>query len=525
MFDLVIRGGTVVDGTGGPSRGEDVGIANERIAAIGDLRHADARRTIDASDRIVAPGFIDTHVHSDVMLLSDSQHASGLRQGITTEILGQDGMSYAPLSPANLQIYRRYLAGINGDPEVGWDWSNIATFRARFDRAVAINTAYLIPHGTVRLEAVGFRDVPLVGAALGRAKRLIAEGMEQGAVGFSTGLSYYPASYSDTEELVELCSEIAPRDGVFVTHVRSVFRGEPFDPVEEALRVAERAGIPVHFSHTRTAVRTAGRTSEILGPIEAARSRGLDITLELYPYPTGSGFLLYYMPLGMHEGGPDAIVERLNDPQTHPRLMDEMSAQYGEYWEQDVLTYVRSEQNAELVGLRFTEAAARRGTSVEEMMVDLWLEEDLAVGFHGGTPTDLDAWEQVNRDAMELLAQPYYMVGSDAIPAHRKPHPRTYGCFPRFLGRFRRRYGGLSLEAMVNRMTAVPAERFGLKDRGTIQVGRAADLVIFDPERIEDRATYDDPLQYPSGIPYVIVNGQVAVDEERCTGVMAGRAL
>ena len=158
-------------------------------------------------------------------------------------------------------------------------------------------------------------------------------------------------------------------------------------------------------------------------------------------------------------------------------------------------------------------------------MVDLWLEEDLEVGFHGGVPTDLDAWEQVNRDAMELLSQPYYAVGSDAIPGHTKPHPRAYGCFPRFLGRFRRRYGGLSLEAMVNRMTAVPAACFGLRDRGTIQVGKAADLVVFDAETVEDRATYEDPIRYPVGIPYVIVNGQIAVDEGECTGVMAGRAL
>ena len=525
MLDLVIRGATVVDGTGAPGREEDVGVDDERIAAIGDLGRSEARRTLDASGCIVAPGFIDTHVHSDVVLLADPQHPSGLRQGVTTEILGQDGLSYAPLSPENLQIYRRYLAGINGNPEVGWDWSDVATFRARFDRTVAINTAYLIPHGTVRLEALGFRDVPLRGEALQRAERLVAEGMEQGAVGFSTGLSYYPATYSDTDELVALCAAAAVHDGVFVTHVRSVFLGERFDPVEEALEISERAGIPVHFSHTRTSVRTAGRTAAILEPMEAARRRGLDVTLELYPYPTGSGYTMYYMPLWMHEGGPDSIIERLRDPRLRRRAVDEMSAEWSHYWEQDVLTYMPSERNASLIGLRFPEAAARRGTSVGEMMVDLWLEEDLEVGFHGGVPTDLDAWEQVNRDAMELLSQPYYAVGSDAIPGHTKPHPRAYGCFPRFLGRFRRRYGGLSLEAMVNRMTAVPAACFGLRDRGTIQVGKAADLVVFDAETVEDRATYEDPIRYPVGIPYVIVNGQIAVDEGECTGVMAGRAL
>ena len=223
IFDVIIRNGTVIDGSGGPARCVDVGIRGSVIEAVEDLGAAQGATTIQADGMVVAPGFIDSHAHSDVMLLADPQHAPKLLQGVTTEVLGQDGLSYAPLSPDNLQLYRRYLAGLNTSLDVDWNWSSVAEYRARFDGHVAINTAYLIPHGAVRLEVLGMQDVPLVGDDLKRAQRLVERGMEEWGVGFSTGLAYYPQVYSDTEELIELCRPAA--GGVFAPHLRSIFRG------------------------------------------------------------------------------------------------------------------------------------------------------------------------------------------------------------------------------------------------------------------------------------------------------------
>ena len=244
MLDLLIRGGVVIDGSGSKTYPADVAISSGRIEYVGPLEGAQADRVIEAAGVTVVPGFIDSHVHADVMLLHDPQHAAGLCQGVTTEILGQDGLSYAPLSPLNLQLCRRYLAGLNGNPPILWDWSSVAEFRSRFNGTVAVNTAYLIPHNAVRLETTGWRDVPLRGDDLRSAQDIIRRGLDEGAVGFSTGLSYFPGAYSDTDEIVALCRPVAERDSPYVVHLRTVFRAQPFDPVEEALEIGRRSGVP-----------------------------------------------------------------------------------------------------------------------------------------------------------------------------------------------------------------------------------------------------------------------------------------
>ena len=529
MFDVLICGGLVIDGSGAPARPADIGIRGEVIESVGRLDGAEAARIINAADLVVAPGFIDTHVHSDVMILADPQHAPKLCQGVTTEILGQDGLSYAPLSPANLQLYRRYLAGLNGNPDIAWDWSSVAEFRSRFERKVAINTAYLIPHGTVRLEVLGMRDVPLQGEALKKAQRLIEQGMEEWAVGFSTGLSYYPCSYSDTDELVELCRTVAGRQGVFVIHTRTVFRGAPYDPVEEALEVARRSDVKLHFSHFRTHPATAGRPDELLAPVDAAQAQGVDVTLETYPYPSGSSKVIMFLPMWAQEGGPDEILARLADPIQRRRIVAQMPnaivPSRGITWKDYVYSHIPSAKNRDLVGLDFVEAARRRGVGTpEELICDLLLEENLEVGFRGAPPAP-EVWDTMNRDLMQLYSRPNYTVGSDSILVGDKPHPRAYGCFPRLLGRLRRQYGGPTLEALINRATALPAQRFGLKDRGLLQPGKAADVVIFNPDTLTDTATYEDPKRFPVGVEYVLVNGQIAVEQGRPTGVLAGRTL
>ena len=526
-FDLVIRGGLVIDGDGGPPRAADVGIVGERIEAVDRLEGAEAGRVLDAAGRVVTPGFIDTHAHSDLMLLAEPQHPAGLCQGITTEVLAQDGLSFAPLSAPNLAIYRRYLAGVYGNPELAYDWSSVAEFRARFDRRVAVNTVYLVPHGPVRLEVLGMADAPLVGEALARAQALVERGLAEGAVGLSTGLSYYPHSYSDTDEIVELCRPVAAAGGVYVTHIRTVFRGEPFDPVLETLEIGRRAGVKVHFSHFRTWAMNAGRVAELLAPIDAAQREGVDVSFDTYPYPTGSGFGLAFLPPWAHEGAPEALLARLADPATRARIVAELGtgrdAVLPTSW--DAWVYSHLPKNRDLVGMTFAEAARARGASSPgDLLCQLLLEEDLEVGDWQAPPA-AEVWDRIERDFMELFARPNYMVGSDSIPVGGRPHPRAYGCFPRLLGRLRRRYGALSLETLVNRATAVAADRFGLKDRGRLAPGKAADLVVFDPQTLEDTATYEQPKRFPVGITAVVVNGRVAVEDGRPTGVLAGRAL
>lgn len=530
MFDVLIRNGTVVDGTGRPRFQADVAVRDGRIADVGQFPAARAQQVIDARGLIVAPGFVDTHVHSDLMLLADPQHPQGILQGITTEVLGQDGLSYAPLSYGNLEMYRRYLAGLNGNPDIAYDWRSVREFRTRFDRTVAVNTVYQVPHGALRLETVGFRDVPLAGEALDRARQLLRQAFAEGAVAFSTGMSYYPCSFSDTAEMIALCQATREMDGLYVTHQRSVFRKgqQPFDPTGETLEIARRSGVKVHFSHYRTGPRNVGQAEKLMEPIEAGIRAGLDLSLELYPYPQGSGYVVIFLPIWAVDGGYWEIMKRLADPGTRKEIasdLDPVVRAWHPTWDDAAFTYIPSARNRWMVGKTFAEAAAIRGTAPEELICEVLCEEGLEVGFRGTPPRDPAVWPELDRDFLKLLSKPYYMVGSDSIPVGTQPHPRGWGCFPRFLRLQRQHPELISLETMINRMAYAPAQRFKLHDRGEVAPGKAADVVVFTAETVADLATYENPCRYPAGIDHVLVNGQVAVEFGKCTGVYAGRAL
>lgn len=520
-YDVCIKNGMIIDGTGRQRYKADLVVKDGKIAGIGSFPEVEARCTIDAAGRVVSPGFIDTHVHSDVMLLWDRQHACGLYQGVTTEILGQDGLSYAPLSKANLEMYFKYLGGLNGTPDIPLDWSTVEEYRSKFDRTVAINTAYQVPHGVLRLETVGFQDVPLTGAHLDKAKRLLAEGIDQGAVAFSTGLSYFPGSYGDTQELIELSRVLAEKDSIYVTHLRTVFKGEKFDAIQEALDIGWQSGCKIHYSHFRTGPGNAGKVEELMQPIDDAYQKGLDVSLELYPYAFGSSTGVIHLPPWTVEGGYEATLERLADKKLRPAIIRDIQKDFPHI--DGTFSYLPSGSNDELLGLTFQQAADLRGQSVYEVLCDLLLEEKLAVGILGEIPGDESVVKQIEDDLFELLSRPYYMVGSDAIYLGQNPHPRAFGSFPKLLRLAREK--GFPLEVLINRMTKVPADRFGLKDRGIIQEGKAADLVVFDADTVTDTSAIHHARTGPSGISHVLVNGEIAVWDEKVTGVLSGRAL
>jgi len=526
MFDVVIAGGTIVDGTGRPGYRGDVGIKSETIEAIGDLSKAESARRIDASGLTVSPGFIDTHTHSEGALLVDPQHANGIRQGITTEFLGIDGMSYAPLSAYNFKTYRHWLGGLLGDPPEDLDMSSVAAFRGHYHKKVSVNTAYFVPHATVRLQALGFHDKPLRGDPLREAKRLVREGLEQGAVGFTTGGRYYPGPWGDTDEIAELCVAVREAGKVYMCEPRSGpvgARAFGKHGVTEGMEAARRAGAKLHFAHYRTNEETAGHIEKIMAPVEASRTADHDVTFDIYPYPTGSSIAISYLPDEAQEGGPKAILERLRDPVQRKAIAAAIEASDAARLATIVFSYMPNAP--ELEGKTLRALADKRGRSRAEVLLELLLEQDLKVGYLAEPPASDAVWQQLDRDFMTLLARDDYMVCSDITPAGNMPHPRCFGAFPRFLGRLRREIGTLSLEAMIHRMTDRPARRFGLTRRGRIEKGWFADLVVFDEAKVNDTATYREPKQFPTGIPYVLVNGAIAVDKECCTGIYAGQAV
>jgi len=529
LFDVLILNGNLVDGTGSKGIKKDIGIVNDKIEAIGNLKDASANIIIDASGKIVSPGFIDTHAHSDAALLTDPVHENGIRQGITTEILGQDGLSYAPLSKENYLINKNYLSGILGDAPDDLDMSSVEKFRSHYHKKCSINTVYPVPHGAIRLEVLGFNDRPLVGDDMKKAKKILYKSLEEGAVGLATGMSYYPNAWSDTKELIELCEVVSDSSKVYVTHLRdrNTERGYKGGGILEALEIGKQSKVKVHFSHHRTNASNAGNIPEIMDDIDKAKTEGVDVTLELYPYPTGSTYPLSFLPSFAHEGGPEEVMKKLNDSVEFEKIVSTLIKELSPYrknaFEDAIFSY--SPNNPELEGMSLSDIANANNQSTAITLCELLRDNKLQLGYWQSPPKNVSVWNQVNEDAINLLKRDDYMVGSDSIPNGKFCHPRAYGCFPRFLGRLRRKHWSDGLEQMIQRMTQNAAERFGLSKRGVIKESYYADIVVFDSETINDTATYDDPIQFPAGIEHVLVNGEFVVKDNNSTGAVPGRAI
>ncbi|MEM2926535.1 MAG: D-aminoacylase [Candidatus Bathyarchaeia archaeon] len=520
MYDILIHGGRILDGTGNPWFKADLGIVGDRIEAIGRLDGAGADRKIDAGSLIVAPGFIDIHSHSDFTVLVDRRAESKVTQGVTTEVVGNCGSSAAPMNPKVRAYREKYMRAQLGE-DFTFDWESMKDYMDLIDtKGVSLNIAPLVGHGTVRQNVMGFEKRHPTDDELMAMKHLIAEAMDQGAWGMSTGLIYPPSCYADREEIIELAKVVAEYDGVYFSHIRG--EGDTlFDALMEAIEIGERAGVPVEIAHLKASgKKNWGKTSEALRLIEEARRKGIDVTFDQYPYTASSTGLASYLPDWAHEGGMEKLLERLKDPESRKRIAQEKGI-LDRDWEAITIAFAKRHPNYE--GKSIMELAEAEGKEPMEAVFDLLIREEGQVS--------IVAHSLSEEDVRRVMASPYMMVGSDGravsprgILGLGKPHPRFYGTFPRVLGRYVRE-GVLTLQDAIRKMTSFPAQRLGLRERGFIREGMKADITIFDPDRVEDEATFTCPHKFASGILYVIVNGVVVVEDSKHIGAQPGRAL
>ena len=523
---------TVVDGTGATGYLADVALAEgriDRIAEPGTLPRTGV--VIDAADWVLSPGFIDMHAHSDLQLLVAPDHYAKLSQGVTTELLGQDGLSYAPVDDATLAGVRTQIAGWNDNPaDFDWSWRTVGQYLDRLDRPdadgarIATNAAYLIPQGTVRALVVGFENRPATLAEIEAMQQVVREGLQQGAVGLSSGLTYTPGMYADTAELAALLRVVAEFGGFYDPHQRSYGKGA-LQAYAEMIELSRSTGCALHLAHaTMNFAENKGRAGELLAMIDAALDDGVDITLDTYPYLPGATTLAAVLPSWSSSGGVDGTLARLSDHVERARIRQALEVDGSDgchgvtaEWSTIEISGVQNAELADLVGRTVQQIADDRGEAPFDTFCDLLIRDRCGTGIlqHVGDESNV----------RQIMVHRAHTGGSDGLLVGGKPHPRAWGTFPRYLGHYCRELGLMSLEETVHHLTGRPAARLRLKRRGLIREGWAADLVLFDPDTIADRATFDDPRQPAAGMRHVFVNGVAAIADGAPTGARAGRAL
>jgi dihydroorotase/N-acyl-D-amino-acid deacylase len=529
QYDLLIRGGKIVDGSGRPAYTADVAIKDDRIVKIGNLAQATAARVIDAQSLVVAPGFIDMLGQSETYLLIDPRANSKVMMGVTTEITGE-GESIAPINERQIKEQEDFLRRFN----LTIDWRTLDEYFKRLEKqGSGVNLGTFVGATQVREYVIGYDDRPPTAAELDQMKKLVADAMRDGALGLSTSLQYVPARFAKTDELVELAKVAHQYGGIYATHQRS--EANTIDAsLDEVFEIAQKAQIPVEIWHLKTAYKKNwGRMAHVLGRIKQARDRGLDVTADIYPYIAGSTALSACLPPWALEGGTEKTLNRLRDPQTRQRLKKEISEEQTE-WENIYLgsggpggVLIGAVVNRELEplqGKRISEIAEQQKKDPLDVVFDLILADKGQTGAIYFMMSEADMRAAMQAPFVSFCTDSGARA-TDGPLAGSKSHPRGWGSYPRILGRYVRDEKLLLLETAVHKMTGAPAARVGLRDRGLIKEGMFADITVFDPANVIDRATFESPNQYPAGIEYVLVNGKISVDKGQRTPALAGHVL
>lgn len=523
----LIKNATIVDGSGKPAYEADLLIKDDKIEKIGQIGDTDVERTIDAKGLVVAPGFIDTHSHSDLDVLLHPHVMPKVMQGITTEFLGQDGVSMAPLPKKYISDWRKNIAGLDGvSDEIDWNYETTDNYLKMIENVgPGINECYLVPHGNIRMEAMGLDNRQPNDEEIEKMKEITRREMEAGAFGLSTGLIYIPCAYSESKEIIEMCKVVAEYDGVFVIHQRSE-ADTIVDSMNEVIEIGRKSGVRVHWSHFKVAgKKNWDKIDTVLKQLEQARDEGIIVSFDQYPYVAGSTMMGAILPPWVHDGGTNKVIERLKDPEMRKKMRHDMeNGIHG--WDNFVdfagfenifVTSVITEKNKDAVGLSITELAELRNLDPYTAAFDLLMEEENAVGM-------VDFYGKEEHVKL-FMARPEMNACTDGLLAPGKPHPRLYGSFPRILGKYVREEKVMSLEEAVKKLTSKAAEAMNLKDRGLLKEGYYADITIFNPDTIVDKGTFIDPIQFPEGIEYVIVNGKVAVEHGKHTDILNGKVI
>jgi N-acyl-D-amino-acid deacylase len=524
-YELLIENGTVVDGSGERGFAAAVGVRGATLhVVLGESEGIEASRRIDATGLVVAPGFIDLHSHSGLMIFADPRHEPKVRQGVTTEVIGVDGLSYAPIpDPGDLEALVHMNSGLDGRPDIAYDWSSVETYLDRLDGLhPSVNLAFLVGNSALRMAAIGWEEVEATEGDVSNMRAMLREAMEQGAIGLSSGLDYPPGAYASTDELAQLTNEAARHGGFYHTHVRYSLGDRYLDPFREAIEIGRRGEGPAHITHFYHRQTFPDGPEPMLALVDDARADGLDVTFDTYPYEWASTRLLIMIPPWVQAGGPVRTKSRLSDMGVRNRIRRELSERGVLYagrraWDDVRLGAFTRPELLRWEGRTLGDVIEERGEDPVDVLCDLLLIEDLRVNQVTPGP-----WSETLR---EFIRHPVGMIGTDSTFVGEKPSPRTYGSFPRVLGQFVRDEALISLEEAVRSMTSAAANRLGLADRGLLRDGYAADIVIFDPERVRSNATYDEPRQYPTGIEWVIVAGEIVVERGEHLGARSGRVL
>jgi N-acyl-D-amino-acid deacylase len=482
-------------------------------------------RVIEADGLHVAPVFIDTHSHSDLRVLVEPDLPMKVMQGITLDVLGQDGISVAPVRDEDVEKVRKQLAGLLGDPDVERQWRSVADYLSLLDRGAGLNLAYLVPHGAVRAGAMGLGARKPEPAELERMVALVEQAMAEGALGLSTGLIYPPCCYGETDELVALCTAVARRNGVFVVHMRSE-SDHILAALDEMIDVGRRSGVHVHISHFKVAGRDNwARVGDMLARVRDAQAAGVRITADQYPYVAGSTMFGAILPPWAHDGGSEETLKRLASPDERARMRAAMEQagpnDWDSFWQWTgpqgiVIADVPSGRRPEVMSKTVEEAAAAAGKEPIELAFDLLLSERMGVS--------MISFSQSEEVVARVMQEPYVNVCTDGLLGGR-PHPRAYGTYPRILGRYVREQKVLTLEEAVRKMTSQAADRANLRDRGVLRPGMKADIVVFDAAKIRDVATYEDPHHFSEGVLDVVVNGVPVLRDGVMTAALPGKVL